>query len=36
MNKYLRFMTDKKFRFRILAERGYYDVLSNERLLKNS
>lgn len=34
MNKYIRFFTDKKFRFSILSNHGFYNKLSDEKYLK--
>ena len=34
MNKYIRFLTDKKFRFSYMAARGFYHSMSDEKMLK--
>lgn len=34
MNKYLKFITDKKYRFNILVSRGFYHSLSDEKFIK--
>ena len=34
MNKYVRFLVDPRYRFSVLAARGFYDKMGDEKFLK--